>query len=110
MTYYVGLDVALRSVSACVIDDQGGIIKEAKLDSEVEAIVAWLAPIRHEIKIVGLEAARSMALSEPPSRPILHCLMRCYLYWMPVWSSTVRSWRWIAVPGRWHKKTRYADD
>ena len=56
MTYYVGLDVALRSVSACVIDDQGEIIKEAKLDSEVEAIVTWLAPIRHGIEIVGLEA------------------------------------------------------
>ncbi len=40
MTYYVGLDVALRSVSACVIDDRGEILKEAKLDSEVEAIVA----------------------------------------------------------------------
>jgi transposase len=39
-----------------VIDDQGEIIKEAKLDSEVEAIVAWLAPIRSEIEIVGLEA------------------------------------------------------
>ena len=40
MTYYVGLDVALRSVSACVIDEQGKIVKEAKLDSEVEPIVA----------------------------------------------------------------------
>lgn len=38
MTYYVGLDVALRSVSACVIDDQGEIVKEAKLDSEGQAI------------------------------------------------------------------------
>jgi len=56
MTYYVGLDVALRSVSACVIDDQGEIVKEAKLDSDVEAIVAWLEPIRDDIDIVGLEA------------------------------------------------------
>lgn len=56
MTYYVGLDVALRSVSACVIDDQGEIVKEAKLDSDVEAIVAWLEPIRGDIDIVGLEA------------------------------------------------------
>jgi transposase len=56
MTYYVGLDVALRSVSACVIDDKGEIIKEAKLDSEVEPIVAWLASVRSEIEIVGLEA------------------------------------------------------
>lgn len=56
MTYYVGLDVALRSVSACVIDEQGEIVKEAKLPSEIEAIVAWLEPIIKEVKIVGLEA------------------------------------------------------
>lgn len=56
MTYYVGLDVALRSVSACVIDEHGEIVKEAKIDSDVEVIAAWLQSIRGEIEIVGFEA------------------------------------------------------
>lgn len=45
MTYYVGLDVSLRSVNICVIDDQGEIIAESKVDSEPEDIVAKLVNI-----------------------------------------------------------------
>ena len=34
MTYYVGLDVSLRSVNICVIDEQGEIVAESKVNSE----------------------------------------------------------------------------
>jgi hypothetical protein len=33
MTYYAALDVSLRSVNICVINDQGEIVAEIKLDS-----------------------------------------------------------------------------
>ena len=56
MTYYVGLDVSLRSVNICVIDKQGEIVTESKVDSEPEDIVAQLKPHRSQIKALGLEA------------------------------------------------------
>lgn len=56
MTYYAALDVSLRSVNVCVIDDQGEIKTETKLASEVEDIVACLQGLDHEISAVGLEA------------------------------------------------------
>jgi len=31
MTYYAGLDVSLRMVNLCVIDDQGELVAETKL-------------------------------------------------------------------------------
>ena len=30
MTYYAGLDVSLRTVNICVIDDQGDFVAETK--------------------------------------------------------------------------------
>jgi len=56
MNYYAALDVSLRSVNVCVIDDAGDLHSEAKLDSEVEAIVAYLRGLDCEIASVGLEA------------------------------------------------------
>ena len=42
MNYYAALDVSLRSVHLCVIDDQGKIKAETKLNSEVTDIIAYL--------------------------------------------------------------------
>ncbi len=56
MNYYAALDVSLRSVHLCVIDGKGEIQAEAKLDSEVEDIVAFLRALDLEISAVGLEA------------------------------------------------------
>ena len=56
MNHYAALDVSLRSVNACVIDSDGGIRAEMKLDSEVGDIVAWLNGLDLEIAAIGLEA------------------------------------------------------
>jgi transposase len=56
MTYYAALDVSLRSVHLCVIDDQGEFVAETKLDSEVTDIVAYLDDLGLDIAQVGLEA------------------------------------------------------
>src|ERR1700693_191922 len=56
MTYFTGIDVSLRSVSICVIDESGAIKMESKVVAEVEAIVAALRNFSPEIRQVGFEA------------------------------------------------------
>ena len=56
MTYYAGLDVSLRTVNICVIDDEGELVAETKLASDVQDIVAYLDALDLEISSVGLEA------------------------------------------------------
>ena len=56
MTYYAGLDVSLRTVNICVIDDQGELVAETKLASEVQDIVAYLDDLELDLASVGLEA------------------------------------------------------
>lgn len=56
MVYHTALDVSLRSVSICVIDDEGTICFEDKVVSEVEEIVTALKRFSPEISSVGFEA------------------------------------------------------
>ncbi len=56
MTYYAGLDVSLRTVNLCVIDDQGELVAETKLASDVQDMVAYLDELNIEIECVSLEA------------------------------------------------------
>jgi transposase len=54
--HYAGLDVSLEQTSVCIVDAQGGIVSEAKVGSEPEALIGYLRT--HELRIarVGLEA------------------------------------------------------
>jgi len=56
MTYYAGLDVSLRTVNICVIDEDGELVAETKLASDVQDIVAYLDDLDIEIESVALEA------------------------------------------------------
>ena len=40
MDYYAGIDVSLKDSSVCVVDATGRILREAKVASEPEALVA----------------------------------------------------------------------
>lgn len=56
MTYYAALDVSLRSVSICIVDDRGEICLEKSVNAEIEDIVHCLARFDQPIASVGLEA------------------------------------------------------
>jgi len=56
MTYYAALDVSLRSVAICIVDDRGEICLEKSVNAEVEDIVHCLARFDQPIASVGLEA------------------------------------------------------
>ena len=56
MNYYAALDVSLRSVHLCVVDDEGELIAETKLSSDVTDDNAYLDALDLEVSVVGLEA------------------------------------------------------
>ncbi len=56
MTHYAALDVSLRSVAICIIDNDGKIRLETSVPSEVEDITAVLDSFDGDIVSVGFEA------------------------------------------------------
>src|ERR1019366_564978 len=56
MKYYCGLDVSLNSTAACVVNQDGTIIRESEVPSEPAAIDQGLKTIGLPMERVGLEA------------------------------------------------------
>jgi len=56
MNEYAGIDVSLEACAVCVVDEEGRVVKEAKVASEPEALVAFFLRLRTPPKRIGLEA------------------------------------------------------
>ena len=54
MDHYAGIDVSLATSSVCILDATGRIVREAKVASEPEALVAFLAGCGHRLARIGL--------------------------------------------------------
>src|SRR6202040_3959840 len=56
MEHYAGIDVSLECSSVCVVDAGGKIVREAKVASEPEALIAWFGGLGLALARIGLEA------------------------------------------------------
>jgi len=56
MEHFAGLDVSVKLTSLCIVDDAGGIIREAKIESDPAALLQVLKNGAYHFKRIGLEA------------------------------------------------------
>ena len=56
MEYYAGIDVSLEQSSVCVVDASGKIVREAKVESDPEALSAFFQKLSLPLGRMGLEA------------------------------------------------------
>src|SRR5450755_483752 len=56
MDHYAGIDVSLECSSICVVDATGKIVREDKVASEPEVLIAWLRSLGLSLARIGLEA------------------------------------------------------
>jgi transposase len=56
MDHFAGLDVSVKETSVCIVDDTGKIVREVKVASEPEALLAVLKNPACHFKRIGLEA------------------------------------------------------
>jgi transposase len=56
MDYFAGLDISVKDTSVCIVDGTGKIVREVKVASEPQALLAVLRNARYCFKRIGLEA------------------------------------------------------
>ena len=66
MDHFAGLDVSVKDTSVCIVDEVGKIVREVKVASEPDALLAVLRNPAYHFKRIGLEAG-------PLSRMAVQC-------------------------------------
>jgi len=56
MDHFGGLDVSVKETSVCIVDDAGRIVREVKVASEPDALLAVVTNPSYRLKRLGLEA------------------------------------------------------
>jgi transposase len=68
MEHFAGLDVSVKETSVCIVDNTGRIVREVKVPSEPEALLAVLTNPAYHFKRIGLEAGATVAVALQRSR------------------------------------------
>jgi len=68
MDHFAGLDVSVKETNICIVDDTGRIVREVKVPSEPEALLAVLRNPAYHFKRIGLEAGPLSAMAVQRSR------------------------------------------
>ncbi len=55
MKHFVGLDVSLKEVAVCVVDENGDVVREDTVLSEPQEIADWVGALGVEVARIGLE-------------------------------------------------------
>src|SRR2546430_11181413 len=74
MKHCAGLDVSIKETAICIVDETGKVVREAKVTTEPEAIVALLNAAELGYARVGLEAG-------PMSQWLVTGLLEAGLAW-----------------------------
>jgi transposase len=56
MEHYAGMDVSLDTVSVCIADGTRRVLREAKVASEPDVLVAWFGELGFVLERIGMEA------------------------------------------------------
>ena len=56
MKHSVGLDVSVKETAICIVDEAGKVVREGKVATEPQAIIAFLSSAGVEYARIGLEA------------------------------------------------------
>jgi transposase len=56
MDHFAGLDVSVKQTSVCIVDGTGKVVREVKVASEPDALLAVLRNATYRFKRIGLEA------------------------------------------------------
>jgi hypothetical protein len=56
MEHFAGLDVSVKETSVCIVDETGKIVREVRVASEPESLLAVLKNPAYHFKRIGLEA------------------------------------------------------
>jgi predicted NBD/HSP70 family sugar kinase len=64
MDYFAGLDVSVKETSICIVDDTGKIVREEKVASEPQVLLAVLKNSAYHFRRV-LQIARVEPLCKP---------------------------------------------
>ena len=55
MEHFAGLDVSVNETSVCIVDETGKIVREVKVASEPDALLALLKNRAYHFKRIGLD-------------------------------------------------------